>query len=427
LDSKLLSIVAVGFAAFAPGRAWSDDPTYSFAGDFDGRLAEHVHVPRDTASQRLELQFDGKAKWQDWNAVAGVRGWDEGAYSEDPSRYPVPLIEADTTDLRFRDLYLQHDIGGLMFRFGNQQVIWGEAFGYFYSDIVNPKDLRDGAFGDLSEVRLQTPIANIKYVSENFSIQGILIPKPFFNIMPLPGSDFSIPYNSLPFGSVTINRQESLPIGNVEGGGRISYLADRLDLSVFYLNYYDRTPYYAVDPSTAFPGSLVLDEQHSRVQSAGITATDELGGFVLRFEGLTTLNRQIPVLLGSTLSTTLTHQYVYVAGLDLPTLEQFNVGFQWSQDVLWQQASYLTRNQSENLISVHLERPFFLKQTADLIYTYEVSDGGSRLEAVYTLPLSNSVETRWGVDLLNGGPSTDFGRVSGGSRAYVLIKCFFSG
>ena len=46
-------------------------------------------------------------------------------------------------------------------RVGNQSVVWGEAFGAYYADIVNPKDLRQSALGDVATWRLPIPMVNV--------------------------------------------------------------------------------------------------------------------------------------------------------------------------------------------------------------------------------------------------------------------------
>lgn len=403
--------------------------SFFYSGDFSGRLAEHLYQPIDLASQKFTGEMNESVKWNNWSGNFGLRAWDEGAYASTGIRYPDQVVKNDTSDIRLRDFYLQYKDDGFTLKLGNQQVVWGEAFGFFYSDIINPKDFRDGAFGNPTDTRLQTPMANAKVVAGNFSIQGILVPQPFFSILPEPGSNFLFPYGSYsPFPSITVQRQNSLPLEtkNMEYGGRISYLFGNLDLSAFYFNYFDRLPYYSLNPAST-QSNLVVDEQHSRIQSGGITATAELGEFLFRFEGLTTLNRNVASLAASELTAIATNQYVYVVGIDFPTIEKFNLGFQWSQDVLETDADYLTRNSIQNLVSVHFQRPFFLKQNFQLIYTYELSDGGSRLEASYTIPLSGSVESSFGVNLLTGPGKSDFGRDQEGSRAFASLKCYFKG
>jgi hypothetical protein len=424
-------ILTVHSAESAPRKKSS--LSYSYEGSFDATLAEHLYSPQNLASQKLNFQFEQKVNFSpEWKAALGFSAWDEAAYATVPSRYSGPVIQQDSRDLRFRNLYLQYKNDNLFLRLGNQQVVWGEAFGFFYSDIINPKDYRYGLFGDFSQIRLQTPMANAKFVLSDFSIQGVVIPKPYFNLLPSPGNDFA-PTNlaSTPGTSLDIKRQTSLPLSakNTEAGVRASYLLGRLDLSAFYFYYYDRDPWYVISPDSQLPSNLVLEEQHSRVQSFGLTATDELEGFVFRLEALTTRNRTLPVSVstpfGSTLGTAKFDDYIYVIGLDIPTLESFNLGFQWSQDILsGNDTAGLFREKTISLASFRLQRSLFSNQSAELLYVYSVLDAGQRMEINYLIPLSGKIETRLGIDVLGGPPSSAFGSTYQATRAFILFKYY---
>jgi hypothetical protein len=411
-------------------------PFISYEGDFGGDLAGHLHTPQDLASQKLQLSLNQKAVFSpEWRTELGFSAWDETSFATVPSRYTGSVIRDDSRDLRLRNAFVQYKSDLFFLRVGNQQVVWGEAFGFFYSDIINPKDLRYGLFGEFSDIRLQTPMVNAKLTLSNFSLQAIGIPKPYFNIVPSPGNDFAYPfYRVLPIPNIQINRETSLPIGleNAEAGARASYLIDRLDLSVFYFNYYDRDPWYVIDSSTQLPTSLVLDERHSRVQSYGLTATDDFGGFVMRLEALTTRKRVLPIVVpdpvyGITLSTTQLDDYIYVVGIDIPTWEKWNLGFQWSQDILSQNVPGLLRDRIISLASVRLQRPLAFNHSLELLYTYSTRDHGQRGEFNYLIPLSGNLETRFGFDVLGGPASAIFGQNYEATRGFISLKYYLRG
>jgi hypothetical protein len=53
---------------------------------------------------------------------------------------------------------LQYKRNKFQLRFGNQQLVWGEAFGFFFADIINPKDTREfGLGGDLHRTASNSP------------------------------------------------------------------------------------------------------------------------------------------------------------------------------------------------------------------------------------------------------------------------------
>ncbi len=428
---RIASCAAVLFSLPSEAEA-AVRPKYAYEGTFDATLAGHLHSPQDLASQKLNFQFEQKATFNSqWKAAIGLSAWDETSFATVPQRYSGDVIQDDSRDLRFRNAYVQYRSDNLFLRIGNQQVVWGEAFGFFYSDIVNPKDLRYGLFGDFSQIRLQTPMVNAKLTLSELSLQAIVIPKPYFNIIPSPGNDFAYPYQRVvPVPTIDINRQTTLPLAlsNMEAGTRASYLIDRLRFSALHFTYIDRSPCYVIDSANQVLTTLVLDERHSRVQSFGITGTDDFGGFVVRFEALTTRNRTLPISVstasGTTLSTTKLDDYIYVTGLDIPTWEKWNLGFQWSQDILSKNEPGLFRYQVISLASFRLQRPFFRNQSGELLYTYSVRDAGQRVEFNYLIPLSGKIETTLGLDVLGGPPSSYFGSIYQATRAFILFKYF---
>jgi len=433
MAGRLSTGVSIGLLISLGSSAWAaSKPKYSYEGDFDAQLAEHLHDPKDLASQKLNFQFEQKATFNSqWKGALGLSAWDETSFATVPARYSGDVIRDDSRDLRLRNAFVQYKSDNLFLRVGNQQVVWGEAFGFFYSDIINPKDLRYGLFGDFSQIRLQTPMVNAKLDFSQVSLQAIVIPKPYFNLIPSPGNDFAYPYqNVVPVPNIEVRRQTSLPLSgaNMEAGGRASFLLDRLDLSAFYFNYYDRDPWYVISPDTQLPTTLVLEERHSRVQSFGLTATDDFEGFVIRLEALTTRGRTLPTALttnfGPTLSTAKLDDYIYVIGVDIPTWEKWNLGFQWSQDILSQNSPGLLRQQNISLASLRLQRPFFSNHSAELLYTYSVLDNGQRLEFNYGVPISGRIETHLGIDFLGGPSSSAFGSIYQATRAFVLFRYF---
>jgi hypothetical protein len=128
---------------------------------------------------------------------------------------------------------------------------------------------------------------------------------------------------------------------------------------------------------------------------------------------------------GPTLSTVTLNDYIYVIGVDIPPWEKWNIGFQWSQDILSQNAPGLLRRQDISLASLRLQRPFFNNHSAEFLYTYSVLDAGQRLNINYGIPLSGQIETHFGFDVLGGPFSSDFGSRYQATRAYVLFRYFF--
>ncbi len=396
----------------------------NYEGNLKADFAEHTRPPINPAAETLGASFQQNAAYlNNWTAALGFSAWNEFVYKSE--RFSgQQAARDDSHDVRVRNAFVQYHSNRLMLKLGNQQVVWGEAFGFFFSDIVNPKDLRNGLNHDFSDIRLQMPMTNAKFVFGNFSLQGLAVHRPQFNLLPSPGNDFAFPYQkSLAMADVQVAREAAKPLSlpNQEYGVRASALMDGLDLALFYFNYFDRMPWYTVEPH---PTSLVLQEHHSRVNTAGLTATQELNGFVIRLEGLRTAGRALPVIVPSGLSSVTLDNSVYVVEIDAPAWNKFNFGVQWSQDILAHAPSGLLRPKTDSMASLHLQRPLLNSHSLELLYTYDVADFGHRIQAGYVVPLSKSVESRLGGEIYSGPLASQFGQISQVSRAFVFLKYF---
>ncbi len=400
----------------------------SYSGSFYVRGAAHTEGPL-LASNRQNAEFEQRSSVNDqFSFVIGGRAWNETAYAINADRYPTNLLKNDSVEVSLRDVYLQYKTSNWFLRFGNQQVVWGEAFGFFYSDIVNPKDLREGGFGEFAAIRRQIPILNTKFIFSNFALQGLFIPNGGFNVNPMPGSDFApSSFNSLGVSTVEVQRQLNLPLEarNSEAGARLTAQFGGADISLFYLSYFDRVPYYSVNSSSTLPTRLILDENHSRISSLGFTASYDLNGYMLRFEGLQNSDRLIPVVVGSSLSTARTDEFVYVGEVDFPTWNKFNFGLQWSESILSNKATGLLRSARQSLLGFRMQRSTWSNQSFDFFYAWAANDAGSRIELNYYWPLTGVLEAKLGAQILGGSRTSEFGALHAGSRVFAELKVFF--
>ncbi len=365
-----------------------------------------------------------------WSLVGSVRAWSDAAFALRPERYPVTHSQKDSGEITLRDLYLQFRRGGFLFRAGNQQVVWGDAFGFFYSDIINPKDFRDGLFGDFAEIRAPIPMVNLRYTMGSVTAQAVWVMAPSFNLVPLPGSDFAYPFSSsMPGWSTEITRETGLPmtLANSEPGGRLNLSLDGFDLSAFYFNYTDRQPYYSLASISFSPQTLYLQEKHARLESFGLTGTIDPGaGYVLRFEGLIHKDRTFPTLIGTALSTLRSDELIYVVGLDFPSVNKWTLGMQWSESRLSRpDTNGLLRSAQQSLASVRVSKGLGRDVNATLTYSLAVNDLGQQIALDLMAPLSGQVEATLGTDMMLGPPSSDFGRIGSASRFYLLFRSYF--
>ena len=394
------------------------------SGQIQGYLAEHTTSPQNVASRKITLEAEEKLKFDPWwSMVISGRNWYETEYYS-YLQYPQQLRDQDSQDLRFEDTYLQVKTDHFVIRAGYQQIVWGETFGSFYADIVNPKDLRQGIPPDSSSIRLATPALNARYINKRFSLQGIFLPQSYYNILPLTGSDYSPPLAQLTgFQNVTLNRELNSVWSpdHSEWGGRVSDTFGNVDLSAFGMSYYDRTPYYSVGKGTVPYSNLVLDEHHSRINSAGGSLAADFAGFVLRGEGVYTNNHFLPTLQGNSVIDELTDEFAYAASIDFPTLQRLNLTFQYSNSKLLSDFNYLLRAENVTYLTLRALLNVFDSGQLSLLMTYSENDSGIRTQLEYSQPLNSIFEFRAGIENYNGSSDSDFGRLPRASRAYLML------
>lgn len=185
-------------------------------------------------------------------------------------------------DLEIRTLFYHCSSENWSLKVGFQQIAWGEAFGLFIADIVDPRDLTDPFFNELSWVRLPNFTFNLKYFSESWSIQIVFTPIPRNNQVPNEND----PYDVLtdPFTSVSLRGFHKFHVNrwgkDAEYGISIGRLFESgLDLSLFYFRHRNRNPIYKLKVE---PERFILDPVVSRINTVGLSFSKAFEEIVVR-------------------------------------------------------------------------------------------------------------------------------------------------
>jgi len=257
---------------------------------------------------------------------------------ETPSQFSIQssvrgfLDPTDYDELSIRALNLNWTRDHFSITVGAQEVAWGETFGFFISDLVNPRNLRDPLFNELNWIREPTTIINTQFFLGKLNLQFILTPVPRNNDFP----------ESIDGISVLEPREFSLdrPIQDAEYGIRAGYLFDSgFDLSTFYFRHWNRNPVFTPRISN---GELVLDPIVERTHSFGASFSQTLSDWV--FRGDTVLHVDMPLPEQRTVSQS-------ILGTDFRTEDGWSLGAQYHLD-LW-------ANEQRHWIGTRFEKPFF--------------------------------------------------------------------
>ncbi len=416
---------------------WLSDASYSAIPqlqldtrmELNSRIAYHLESPRDLASHRHLLELDQKLKYGNWQAIAGVRAFAEVAYASN-SRYDSTVAKGESSEVAPNDIYLQYKSPSVIARVGNQQVVWGEAFGFYFADVVNPKDTRDFGLGDMNKQRIAIPMVNVKYMFSNAALQLLYIPKPYFDRVPGVGTDFGNQYQSVfPQGKVSLTDTRTLPLAlsNGEFGLRGSTTVEGIDLGIFYFNYHSRSPNYHLSIINSSPLEGNLNAFHPSLQTIGVTATAEQEPFLLRFEALATFDKQVDAAIGGSYVNKRTNEYVAVLGADYTKITNWRLGAQLSDNYLSEAIAGGLIPRHRPLLTLHASGPIFREQNIEAIFSYVLNDGSSLGQLRYLVPLSSRIELLFGADVLLGGQRSQFGQFETASRGYVLLKGYLMG
>jgi hypothetical protein len=402
----------------------------SYSASFSSRVG--VHLAGDLAINRHTLEVQQTAKWlSSWSANAGARIYADSAFAMN-DRYNAPVRGIESQEFAPRDIYVQYKNRGIQFRIGNQQVVWGESFGFFFADIVNPKDTREGGLGgDLAAQRIMVPMVNFSWYQGNYALQLLYIPKPFLNLTPAQGSDFAVPLSQFfPGFNVSLSDERILPLAlsSSEFGIRGTAILGGWDMGAFFLSYFDRRPSYR--PSFTATDVLIRGV-HDRIASLGLTATKDFDSWVSRLELIYTRSRPVdafvlnPTAPTQSFSTSTSDEFVGVLGFDYTQWRDWRLTLQVSQDSFLRAVPGSLLPQHATNLSFVLGGTLFRNHELTVIQSYCVNDGSALSQLLYMMPLSSRLEATLGTYLFTGGSSSSFGTFRGASRVFLQLKGYF--
>lgn len=328
----------------------------------------------------------------------------------------------NTREFYLGDNYLLFKSSSWVLQTGYQDVAWGEAFGFNYADIVNPKDLRETFYTDYSDAKLPLFLINFKYFFENSSLQLIYSPEPKFS-RSLPVDLFTD--NLLTQTIIKTNNEETPDFFKKhEYGGKVSTSFWEMDASLFYFSYLDRDASYKL--KSAGPSTIELDENHSRIKSTGLSLASTIyDNFVFRTDVVYTQDKNINSVSGSSLLNTKTNMTNIVASLDTPTYSNFSgvvvfAASRLSKDI---PLAFRQKNLSYSIAKVSYD--LGAEKVIDLSYTYELGQNGHAIQSLFTWPVNSTLEIRVGAENYWGEKQSQLGKIRNISNIFFGIKNYF--
>lgn len=386
---------------------YQNDLAYTYAGD--------KHWSR--FNNTLDLSTTGRA--------AGGVAWKLGGrINYDPiydltDYYPRAVRNDQRFEAMIREAYADFSAGGLDFRLGRQQIVWGEMVGLFFADVVSAKDMRQFVLPDFDMIRIPQWAARAEYFSGNFHAEGVWIPYMSYDDIGKPGAEF------YPFKppAQTIIAKEKKPTGLDDAGygARLSWLKAGWDISGFY--------YTANDASAAFSrlNASTYQPIHKRIHQLGATLGKDLGPMVLKAEAVYTRDKLFSTLDPLDSDGLVKQNFLdYIAGLEwsFPQETRFNVQLfqRWFPD----HDAGIVPDRTENGVSLLLStQALHPRLEPELLLISSLNRADWLAQFKLTWKMDGNWRLATGVDIFEGPPNSLFGTYDNNDRVYTEVRYSF--
>ena len=334
-----------------------------------------------------------------------------------------------------RDAYLDASLGNFDLRIGSQQIVWGQAVGLFFADIVNPKDLREYILPDLDEIRIPVFAVNLEYFTGSSYLQAVFIPFPDFNEFGKRGSefDFSRPLYTQDVDIVFYDPTDpACSLDNSEAGLRFSHFSGGWDWSLFYLwdlydfpvNYWSSTINSA---ESLHPITLTYHPRYERIHRFGGTFSKDVSNAILKGEVIyssemfftaTDFSDPDGILSGDTLDCLL--------GVDYTFWSRLETNFQLMQKIILDYDPNMMDRKIYSSFSVWMRISFWDNQLEpELFLVSSFNQKDILLRPKLTYNYSDSLKFIFGLDLFYGRMDGNFGIFDDNDRIYAELLYVF--
>ncbi len=394
---------------------------YLIRGHISARAGHYISDANESNAQRYRAQLEQEARiGSDLTFINQLR-WTYNSLYSDLSSTP-PENKEDTRDIYLGENVVKFKASSWVLQTGYQEVAWGEAFGFNYADIINPKDLRETFYSDYSESRLPLFLVNFKYFFENGSVQMIYSPEPRFS-QNLPLNLFT--KNLLPQNEAVAIRENSPDFFKEhEYGGKISFSFEGLDTALFYYNYLDRDATYKL--VSANFDRVVVAEAHERVSTIGASLAKTLfDDFVFRTDVVYTQDKHINSISGFNLLSTPLNMTNVLVSIDTPTYNDFSAVLIYASSMLSKELSEAFREKKQSYSILKLSYDLGEEKKIDLSYTHEFSEKGHALQGLFAWPINNTLEVSLGAESYWGREKSQLAKIKNASNVFFGIKNYF--
>jgi len=405
-------------------------PAVSFKGFVENETAytyaDPVHWSRAVTYLQVAAsgQINENVKWK-----ATVRGDVDPIYIWS-NFYNDDVKKDERTGFLFEETYVDASVGDWDFRFGRQQIIWGEVVGLFVADVVSAQNQLEFILPPFDIIRIPQWAARGEYFFGDSHLELVWIPYPTYNNIGKPGADFyPIQPSSAPPGFTQSFLGEQIPDRNLSHtnyGVRLSTLKSGWDVSGFYYSSEDAAPTFNQTVLSSATPTVEYQAVHNRIWQAGGTVGKAFGSVVFHAEGVYTSGREYQVTTLTTPNGVVpqnTFEYIFSADFTLPKDLFLNV--QLFQNIFFDHDPNLIFDAYETGASILLRGKIGANLEPEILWIQGLNQGDSLIRPRLTWRPATNWRVAFGFDILNGPPNTVFGRFADRDRVYGEFRYDF--
>lgn len=344
--------------------------------------------------------------------------------------YSKSVEEDQEDEAELRDTYLDVSTGNLDVRIGKQQIVWGEAVGLFFADVVNPKDLREFILPDFDQIRIPVWSADVEYYYQGSHLELVWMPFPKFNRLGVPGSEFEFALPAVPSGAVITSENEKKPSKNFENGEvgfRLSRSVEGWDLAGFYLYGYDYFPtlFRRISAAPLTNQAIVtFQPEYTRLNVFGLTFAKEIDDVILKGEFIYNKGKYFQLNDITDEDGVVRKDFLdYLLGIDYTFFNKIDFNFQFMQRIIPSHDDLMVDNRTNTSFSIWLKTGLLNNTLEPELFFVSSTD---KRDWMFRPKIRYIFEKEWaavlGFDIFEGNSDGTFGRFDGRDRVYIELR-----
>jgi hypothetical protein len=406
--------------------------TFRWEGSLRAETAVRLDGPRTLAKERNLVRLRGVATRIRGGLAAtiGVRGFYDAAYDLS-DRYTDEVEEALGSEGVLREAFLEWSGDDFALRLGKQQVVWGEAFGRFLTDIVVPKDLREFLLPEFEFIRIPLWMAALTWTRRDLTIETVLVPDLKYSILPPAGAEFA-PAPDPAFAGSTQEpaRRPPRTLANAEYGARVSLLRAGWDVSALFFRGFDDlpAPFRRVETDPFGVPVVIVSPGPDRTTTLGGTASKSRGRAIGRLEVAYDRGRLFPAADPADVDGVVEADRLgMIAGLDLALPRRSLLGIQVLHQEITGSSRVLEEPRGRSALMLRAVTWEAAGRWSGQLEVHLGLDGDSMIRPRAGYRFGNSMEVAAGIDLFAGPGDSFYGQFDGRDRLVVDLTCVLPG